>query len=76
MIIKNKLELLTPREVQVIKLICKELTNEEIADKLDLSSRTVETHRARIMTRLGIKTTIGLVYFALQSRLVKIKIPV
>lgn len=74
MTIKDKLELLTPREVQVIKLVCREMTNEEIAEELELSPRTVETHRARIMNRLDIKSTIGLVYFAIKSRLIKVKI--
>lgn len=74
MTVKKKLELLTDREIQVIRLVCKEMTNEEIANELELSPRTVETHRARIMDRLGIKSTIGLVYFAIQSKLIKIRI--
>lgn len=57
------------RELEVIKLICKEYTNQEIADKLALSKRTVETHRQRILERIGAKNTVGLVVYALVNQI-------
>lgn len=56
---------LTNREIEVLKLICLEHTNSDIADKLFLSKRTVESHRQRIMEKTGVKNTVGLVMYAL-----------
>ncbi|MCU7619127.1 response regulator transcription factor [Chryseobacterium sp. PBS4-4] len=55
---------LSDREKEVVKLICKELTNQEIAEKLSLSPRTIESHRQRILDKIGAKNTVGLVIFA------------
>jgi DNA-binding NarL/FixJ family response regulator len=55
---------LSDREKEVVKLICKEFTNHEIAEKLSLSPRTVESHRQRILDKIGAKNTVGLVIFA------------
>ncbi len=59
----------TARELEVIKLICKEYTNQEIADALFLSKRTVETHRQRILDRIGAKNTVGLVVYAVVNQI-------
>lgn len=56
---------LTVREVEVLKLIALGHTNVEIAQKLCLSARTVETHRARIHRKLGVATRAELVAYAL-----------
>lgn len=56
---------LTQREIEVLQLICSEHTNQEIADKLFLSKRTVESHRQRILEKIGTKNTIGLVVYAM-----------
>ncbi len=58
-------EKLSEREIDVLKLICSEYTNQEIAEKLFLSKRTVEGHRQRIMEKIGTKNTAGLVIYAL-----------
>jgi DNA-binding NarL/FixJ family response regulator len=58
---------LSKREVEVLELIVKEYTSQDIADKLFISKRTVEGHRKKIMSKLGIKTSIGLVKFALEN---------
>lgn len=58
-------EQLTDREVEVLKLICTEQTNSEIADRLFLSKRTVESHRQRILDKIGAKNTVGLVVYAI-----------
>jgi DNA-binding NarL/FixJ family response regulator len=61
---------LTPRETEVLQLICDGLSNREIAAKLDLSVNTVAVHRANIMNALGVHKTAELVVYALQNGLV------
>ena len=61
---------LTPRELEVLQLICDGLSNREIAEKLDLSANTVAVHRANIMNTLGVHKTAELVVYALQNGLV------
>jgi two-component system response regulator NreC len=62
--------LLSPREVEILRLIALGYTSAEIAGKLHLSRRTVETHRARIFQKLELKTRAELVRFALDRRLI------
>ena len=59
-----KLEMLSPREMEVLALISKSMTNEEIADKLFLSSKTVKTHLRNIFMKAGIRNRVeaALVY--------------
>ena len=59
----------TDKEIEVIQLICKELTNKEIADQLFLSVRTVEGYRQRILERMLVKNTVGLVVYAINHGL-------
>ncbi len=61
---------LSERERQVLKLIVEGNTNKEIADKLYLSPKTVENHRARIMSKLNRHDVIGLIKFAFATGLV------
>jgi DNA-binding NarL/FixJ family response regulator len=61
---------LTPRETEVLQLICNGLSNREIAAQLDLSVNTVAVHRANIMNALGVHKTAELVMYALQNGLV------
>jgi len=61
---------LTPRETEVLQLICDGLSNREIAATLDLSVNTVAVHRANIMNTLGVHKTAELVVYALQNGLV------
>ncbi len=60
-------EALTNREWEILKLLAEDYSNEEIALKLDLSKRTIETHKQNIKTKLQVKTTIGIVRFAYQN---------
>lgn len=60
----------TDREVEIIRLICQQLTAQEIADKVFLSKRTVEGHRTRILEKMNVKNTAGVVIFALKHRIV------
>jgi DNA-binding NarL/FixJ family response regulator len=61
---------LTKREKEVLKLITEELTNQQIADQLFLSLRTVENHRNNLLQKLDVKNTAGLVKVAIQEGLV------
>ncbi len=63
---------LTPREREVLRLIALGHTSVEIAHKLSLSPRTIETHRARIHRKLGLDTRAELVHYALQHELLRL----
>lgn len=62
----------TEKELEIIELICKELTNKEIADKLFMSIRTVEGHRQKILDKMEVKNSVGLVIYALQNGIVRL----
>ncbi len=62
-------EELTPREKEVLALIAAEMTNPEIAEKLFISVRTVDTHRRNLLIKLGSKNSIGLVKYAIKHNL-------
>ena len=61
---------LTPRELEVLQLICSGMSNREIADKLGLSVNTVAVHRANIMNALDLHKTAELVVYAITNGLV------
>jgi len=61
---------LTPRELEVLQLICNGLSNRDIAARLGLSVNTIAVHRANIMNTLGVHKTAELVVYALQNGLV------
>jgi len=63
---------ITPREQEVLELICNEHTTSEIADMLCLSARTVEGHRKNMVSKLGVRNVAGLVVYALKHELVNI----
>ncbi len=63
------LELLTRREREILKHIAHGKTSREIAEELDISFRTVQTHRANLMEKLGLKNTAELVRYALDRGL-------
>lgn len=62
--------MLTKREIEILELIAKENSNQEIADKLFLSLRTVQTHRLNISQKLGVNNTAGLVKEAYKRGLI------
>ncbi len=64
------LEILTNREKQVLTLIVKGSANKNIASALKISIRTVETHRSRLIHKLGINTAAGLVKYAISKGLI------
>lgn len=67
---RRKLELLSPRQVEVLRMVAEGNTTREIASRLKLSVKTVETHRGAIIKRLGIHDLVGLVRYALRVGLV------
>ncbi|MCB0608350.1 MAG: response regulator transcription factor [Lewinellaceae bacterium] len=65
---RNKTEvLLTRREIEVLRMIASERSNQEIADQLYISIRTVDTHRRNLLQKLGLKNTAGLVKYAIKN---------
>lgn len=62
---------LTAREKEILNLIAREMSNEQIAGRLFISERTVETHRRNIFTKTKTKTIIGLIKFAMQHGLIE-----
>lgn len=61
---------LTERELEILKLITQELNNAEIADKLFISERTVETHRKNMIRKFNAKSIVGLIKYALEQKLI------
>ena len=68
----DRQSVLTPRELQVLQLICDGKSNREIAYALELSVNTVAVHRANIMNALGIHKTAELVVYAIRNGLVRL----
>lgn len=66
--VKSEVEL-TKRETEIIKMIAEEMTNAEIAKKLGISVRTVDTHRRNLLQKLDVKNTAGLVRYAIEHNL-------
>lgn len=70
---KDPLSSLTPRENQVLHLAALGSTNTEIADQLQISRRTVETHRANMMHKLGLNSHLDLLRFAMEKNILPIQ---
>jgi DNA-binding NarL/FixJ family response regulator len=62
---------LTPRELEVVKLIAEAYTNRQIADALQLSEKTVESHRGNVLSKLGMRDRVELVRYAIRRGLVE-----
>ena len=65
-------ETLSQRELEILLLICKGLSNNEIAEKLYISKRTVDKHRANILSKTNSKNTANLVVYSIKNNLVEI----
>lgn len=65
-------ETLSERETEVLIEVCRGLSNQEIADKLFISKRTVDKHRANILQKTGCRNTANLVFFAIKHRLIEL----
>ncbi|MEO6613402.1 MAG: helix-turn-helix transcriptional regulator [Chitinophagaceae bacterium] len=62
----------TARERDIIKLICKQYTNREMAMLLNLSIRTIESHREKIQEKVGSRNSIGIVIYAIKYQIYEI----
>lgn len=58
---------LSVRELEILRLIGREFSSQEIADKLFISFHTVESHRANLMSKAGVKNTAGLIRWATEN---------
>ena len=67
---KRRGEPITDREREVLKLVAEGLSTKEIADRLDISGRTVETHRANLMRKLGVHSVARLTQYAIREGLI------
>ena len=65
-------EPLSERETEILPLVCEGLANHEIAERLFISKRTVDKHRANILAKTGCKNTASLVIYAVKNNLIKI----
>jgi DNA-binding NarL/FixJ family response regulator len=61
---------LTKREIEIIKKIADDMSNQQIADELHISLRTVETHRRNLMQKLNVKTVVALLKYAAQHNII------
>jgi DNA-binding NarL/FixJ family response regulator len=66
-------EILSPRQREILQLIAEGRSTKEIAAQLDLSIKTVETHRTELMERLGIHGVAGLVRYAIRTGIVRVE---
>lgn len=69
---KEKYEMLTSRELKFIRYACSENTYKEIAEEMNLSPKTIDGYRESIFSKLGIKSRVGLVMFAVKEGIFKI----
>jgi DNA-binding NarL/FixJ family response regulator len=69
-IVRQPLEKLTPRQIEVLRLVAEGQRTREIASRLGLSVKTVESHRGEVMKRLGIHDVVSLVRFAMRVGLI------
>ncbi|MEO6135116.1 MAG: response regulator transcription factor [Ginsengibacter sp.] len=62
--------IVSDREKEVLSLVCMEYTAQEIAQRMEISARTVEAIKDRLMERFGVKNSVGLVFFAMKNSLI------
>jgi DNA-binding NarL/FixJ family response regulator len=67
---RSDIRSLSSREIEIMKMWGNSFTNKEIADKLFLSVRTVETHKNHIMQKLNLKTSVDMVKFAIRNNII------
>ncbi|MEZ5067947.1 MAG: response regulator transcription factor [Bacteroidia bacterium] len=63
-------KLITDREKNILKMICEGMTNDEIANVINISVRTVDTHRQNMLNKLKLPNTAALVRFAIENKLI------
>lgn len=63
--------MLSPREIEVTQLIADGMTDREIGEKLEISHKTVSTHRKNILKKLGLKNTAMLIRYSIENSIIK-----
>lgn len=66
----NSEVVISEREKEVLTLVCMEFTAQEIAQKMEISARTVEAIKDRLMERFGVKNSVGLVFYAMKNSII------
>jgi DNA-binding CsgD family transcriptional regulator len=69
----DTLETLSQREREILKLVADGKTSREIAERLSISPKTVDTYRSRLMSKIGVKNLAGLVKFAIRHGLISLE---
>lgn len=69
---ESESETLSTRETEILIEVCRGLSNQEIADKLFISKRTVDKHRANILEKTGCRNSANLVYYAIKNKLIEL----
>jgi DNA-binding CsgD family transcriptional regulator len=67
---RNRADGLTPREVEILRLVTSGLTNRELADGLGVSTRTVDAHLRSVYAKLGVKSRSAATRYAIEHQLV------
>jgi DNA-binding NarL/FixJ family response regulator len=67
------LEALSRREREVLRLVAEGKTSREIAERLTISSKTVDTYRSRLMRKIKVKNAAGVIKFAIQHQIIKLE---
>lgn len=65
----EKINGLSSREMEILRMIASEMTNEEIANKINVAKRTVDSHRQNLLNKLNVKNTAGLINYVHKHRL-------
>jgi DNA-binding CsgD family transcriptional regulator len=63
---------LTPRELEIVKLLAQGKSNKEVANALQISVKTVDAHRTNIMRKLNLNTYSGFIFFAIRHKIVEV----
>lgn len=61
---------LSGRELEVLELLCEQLTSKEIAERLFVSAKTIEMHKSNLLLKTGVKNSVGLIIYAVQNKLI------
>ena len=67
------LETLSRREREILRFVAEGKTSREIAERLDISSKTVDTYRSRLMRKIKVKNVSGVIKFAIQHEIIKLE---
>ena len=70
---KKQKQEFSEREIEIIKFICEEKSNKEIALLMNLSTRTIEGNRERILEKIDAKNSVGLVVYAIKNKIFEVR---